>query len=496
MEPTKHKSLKLNFIMNIILTMSSFIFPLITFPYVSRILHPAGIGKVAFASSLITYFSMFAQLGIPTYGIRACAKVRDNKEELTRRVHEIFVINCIMTCFAYLIFFIVLFNMSKLQNDKALYIVVSLTIIFNSIGMEWLYKALENYTYITIRSLIFKFLALIAMFALIHSERDYIMYGAITIFAASASNIFNFFNIHKYIGLRPVGNYNLKRHIKAIIIFLAMSIATTIYTNLDTVMLGLMKTDNDVGYYNAAVKIKAVLVSLVTSLGAVLLPRTSYYVEHGLISEFYRITKKSLHFVILLATPLMVYFILFASQGIVLLSGPAFKSAVLPMQIIMPTLLFVGITNVIGIQTLIPLGMERFVLYSEIAGASINLIINFILIPKYSSVGTAIGTVVAELIVLVVQYLSLKEIISPILKSIHYTSITLGLVLAILASNWIKELNLNCFLTLLLSSICFLGVYCSVLIIAKEPLVIDILNQFNKQKYKFNKKFRKNIIEE
>ena len=288
--------------------MSQFIFPLITFPYVSRILLAEGTGKVSFATSIISYFAMFAQLGIPTYGIRACAQVRNDKKKLSKTAQEIFIINIIMSILAYIVFFIALCNVPRLKDEKTLLIIVSATIFFNAIGMEWLYKALEQYTYITIRSVIFKFIALIAMFLLIHQQSDYIIYGAISIFASSASNIFNFFNVHKYISLRPVGEYNFKQHLKAVSVFFALSCAATIYVNLDTVMLGFMKTNVDVGYYNAAVKIKTILVSIVTSLGTVLLPRASYYVEHGLKEDFYRITKKAINFVFLVATPLMLYF--------------------------------------------------------------------------------------------------------------------------------------------------------------------------------------------
>ena len=252
----KKKSLKINFIMNIILTMSSFIFPLITFPYVSRILLPIGTGKVSLATSIITYFSMFAQLGIPTYGIRACAKVRDNREELSKVAQELLLINIIMSVISYIILFILLLFVPKFRCEKTLYVILSFTIILTAIGMEWLYKALEQYTYITVRSVIFKCIALIAMFLLIHKQEDYVVYGAITIFAASASNVLNLINVHKYIDLKPIRNYNFKRHLKPVLIFFAMSCATTIYTNLDTVMLGFMTTDTEVGYYNAAVKIK------------------------------------------------------------------------------------------------------------------------------------------------------------------------------------------------------------------------------------------------
>ena len=283
----KNTSLKLNFIMNALLTMSQFIFPLITFPYVSRILLPEGTGKVSFATSVISYFAMFAQLGIPTYGIRACARIRDDKEKLTRTVQELFIINFTMSLISYLALFGAIILVPRLRQDKILFLIVSLTILFNAIGMEWLYKALEQYTYITIRSIIFKFIALILMFLLIHQKNDYVIYGGISILASSASNIFNFIHVHKYISLKPVGNYNFKRHLKAVAVFFAMSCATTVYTHLDTVMLGFMATDTDVGYYNAAVKIKTILVSIVTSLSVVLLPRASYYVEHNELEKFY-----------------------------------------------------------------------------------------------------------------------------------------------------------------------------------------------------------------
>ena len=470
----KEKSLKKNFCMNAILTMSQFIFPLITFPYVSRILLAEGTGKVSFATSIISYFAMFAQLGIPTYGIRACAQVRNDKKKLSKTAQEIFIINIIMSILAYIVFFIALCNVPRLKDEKTLLIILSATIFFNAIGMEWLYKALEQYTYITIRSVIFKFIALIAMFLLIHQQSDYIIYGAISIFASSASNIFNFFNVHKYISLRPVGEYNFKQHLKAVSVFFALSCAATIYVNLDTVMLGFMKTNVDVGYYNAAVKIKTILVSIVTSLGTVLLPRASYYVEHGLKEDFYRITKKAINFVFLVATPLMLYFMFFAKEGIFFLSGNTYGGAIVPMQIIMPTLFFIGLTNIMGMQILVPLGKENIVLYSEIVGAVVDLAINYILIPKYASAGAAIGTLVAEIAVWIVQYIYLRKQIKDAYKNVRYGILILALFLGSIASLWVKKVFSGSFIVLLNSAILFFGVYFIVLTIAKEPLIYQI----------------------
>ncbi|MDO4733741.1 MAG: oligosaccharide flippase family protein, partial [Lachnospiraceae bacterium] len=175
----KQKSIKMNFIMNTILTISGFIFPLITFPYITRILLPEGTGRVNFAISLINYFVMFAMLGIPTYGIRVCAQVRDDKEKLTRTAHELLLINLFMCVVSYGLLAGALAFIPRLYEDRLLYIVASSTILLTAIGMEWLFKALEQYTYITVCSMIFKLIAVIAMFLLVHQKSDYIIYGAI-----------------------------------------------------------------------------------------------------------------------------------------------------------------------------------------------------------------------------------------------------------------------------------------------------------------------------
>lgn len=484
---SQKKSIKLNFIMNAILTMSQFIFPLITFPHISRILLPEGTGKVNFAISLVTYFSMFALLGIPTYGIRACARVRDDRKKLSKTAQELLIINLVTTMFAYLVLFICIFTIPRLREERLLYIIVSSTIILNAVGMPWVYKALEQYTYITVRSIVFKFIALIAMFLLVHEQDDYVIYGGISIFASCASNILNLINIHKHIDLKPVWSYNFKQHFKPILVFFSMSCATVVYTNLDTVMLGFMTTDTDVGYYSASVKIKTILISIVTSLGTVLLPRVSYYFQQNMMDKFKQIIKKSLNFVFVVSIPLAVYFTIFSKDGIFFLSGSEFKGAIIPMQVIMPTVVLVGITNILGIQILVPTGREKCVLYSEIAGAIVDLALNAVLIPIYKSTGAAIGTLVAEITVLIVQYIFLRKEINDAFNSVKYYKIIIASILSAAASLWVSFLNLNSFMTLLISAVCFFGIYMISLIAMKETLVTDILSQIIGKFLKKNK---------
>ena len=221
-------SIKKNFILNAILTISSIIFPIISYPYAARILGPDGTGRVDFAVSVVGYFALFSQLGIPSYGIRACAKIRDNKRELSKTVWELMTINLIMTVIAYIVFVPVLFLVPRISSEKTLFVIVSSTLLLNAIGIDYLYRGLEQYTYITIRSIIFKIISFASIFVLIKSDSDYAIYGGITIFAASASNIMNFIHARKLIMFKGVGKLDLKRHLKPVMMFFAMSCATTI----------------------------------------------------------------------------------------------------------------------------------------------------------------------------------------------------------------------------------------------------------------------------
>ena len=482
----KQKSIKVNFIMNVVLTMSSFIFPLITFPYVSRILLPEGMGKVAMGTAVVAYFALLARLGIPMYGIRACAEVRDDKAQLSKVVHELFLINLFMTGISYFLLFGTVFAVPAFRAEYVLYLVISFTLIFETIGVEWLYKGLEEYTYITCRSIVFKVIALIATFLFVHTQSDYVKYGAVTILAGSASNLLNFYNLRKYITFKPFSVYSFKPHIKPILIFFATTCAIVVYTQLNTVILGLMKTNTDVGLYDSALKIRNILVSVVTALGAVLLPRASYYVKQGMFAEFSDISAKAVRFVCMLALPLIAFFLLFATNGIHFLSGERFDGAILPMQIILPTLLLIGLTNIIGLQVLIPLGKEKEVFYSVVGGGIVDLIACFALIPSYGVVGTAASNLLAELAVFVLQmyYVSKyrdKVNIAAALQCVAYGKIVPSVAAAAGVAWQCRTLVQGDFFVLLISGIVFFIVYGMVLYVLRESFFMELLEPIRKR---------------
>lgn len=460
---SKSPSLKHNFIMNTILTMSSFLFPMITFPYISRVLLPEGNGQVAFATAIVSYFSMAASLGIPTYGIRICAQIRDDRKELSRTVHEILIINAAMTVLVYIAFFIAIHTITRFQSDKTLFLICGSTMFFNLLGVEWLYKALEQYQYITIRSLAFKILSVALMFLLVHSREDYIIYGGISVLASVGANLLNFINIRHYISLTPCHPYSVSRHIKPILVFFALAIAATVYTNLDIAMLGFLRGDQEVGYYHAAVKIKIILTTFVTSFGTVLMPRISYYVERHQSDHYLSLIKKAFSFITFSVIPLCAYFMIMSRESILFLSGPAYLSSVLPMQILIPTIFFIGLTNIIGIQFLVPLGKENLVFYSTCAGAMIDVFLNLYLIPRYASVGASIGTVVAEFVVLLVQVWFVRSYVPALTLSLQMHKILAALVPSVLILLYLRHMlsvyAFPVFLTLLISAICFFTSY-------------------------------------
>ena len=333
------------------------------------------------------------------------------------------------------------------------------------------------------------------MFAFVRSEQDYIIYGALTLFASSASYTLNFFYSRKFVTLRPTEKLDLRQHLKPIMVFAAMSSATMVYVHLDVAMLGFMKNNVDVGYYNAAVKLKVLLVSFVTSLGHVLLPRSSYYVEHGKKQEFYDLVFKGLEFVLVVAVPLSVFFILFAKPVVLFLSGNAYMNAITPMKIIMPTVLLIGLSNLLGIQILVPLGKEKYVLYSVIAGAVTDLILNAIFIPRFASAGAAIGTTVAELVVVLVQYYFLRDELKQVIRRLPFRAILMSLAPSILLALVSFPLShlfpsdlfpawADSFLVILLGSLFFFGAYGGLLLLLREPLVCQTWNSiFRKRRH-------------
>lgn len=462
--------------MNFILTASNFLFPLITFPYVSRILHASGNGKVSFAASIANYFMMVASLGIPTYGIRACAKVRDDKEELSRTTQELLIINLIATSVVTGTYLICIFSVPRFAQDKTLFFIEGINIVLNMLGANWLYQALEQYDYITARSVLFKTVSVFLIFMMVHQESDYRVYAATTVIASAGSNILNFFRLREYISFHKTGRYHFKRHLKPIFVLFAQSAAVSIYTNLDTVMLGFMKTDTDVGLYTAAVKVKGILVAVVNSLGSVLLPRMSFFVERKKKGEFHQLLVLALNAELFMALPLTTYFGIEAKDTLLFLAGREYLRATRTMQIINLAVIPIGLTGVIGVQALTSLDRENQVLVSVLCGALSDFILNLFMIPIWGASGAALATTCAEYIVLLAQLLLGRDVVGKAIKQVKYKRYIFATAIAAFLTALLTLLHIHyVLLRLIITAGAFFTIYAFEMHIIRDELFAKLM---------------------
>lgn len=480
----KQKSIKKNMIFSIILTASNFIFPLITFSYVSKILTPVGTGKVAFVNSILTYFSYIAIIGIPAYGMRECAKIRDDKEKLSKVVAELFTINMISTLVAYILLFLTIILVPKINEYSSLFLVMSISILLTTLGVEWLYNALEEYKYITIRSLLFKIISVILTFLLINSKDDYLIYAFLTIFTTSMSYICNFVYARKFISFKQIKRLELKKHLKPIFILFFASIIITIYSNFDISMIGFISSEYQVGLYNAALKIKTILLSLSTAVTSVIVPRIVYYINKD-ENQVEELVKTSFRTSLLLSFSTTIFCFIFTNDIIIFLCGADYLGAISTLKVLLICILPLILTNLFGIQLLIPHGLEKRFSQSVFIGLFINLFLNILLIPKYGSYGAAIGTLITEIWNVFWMSTGIKKYIKTLFK-INYFPYIVSYVISGVISYFASLLFDDNFIKLFACASTYYLTCFIILYIMKEPIVTKQINRIIK-KFKIKK---------
>jgi len=452
-------------------------FPLITFPYAARILQPQGIGRIQFSAGIISYFVMFAGLGIGTYGIRETAKKRDDKQELLKVTKELFVLNLIPTFVAYILFFISLFFVSKFNNYRNLLLIYSSTILFTTLGIEWFYSGLEQYAYITIRQFAFQVCSIILLFIFVRQKEDILKYVAISVFANVGANTCNFIHSRKYIQwLLPV-KLELFRHWKPVFLVFGMRVAASLYVALDTTLLGFLSGDVQVGYYESANKMARIIVSLITCVIAVMLPRLSYFVEKNDKEAFDNLLKQSFDILLLFSLPMATGLFFLRSNIVQIISGSRFLPAAPVMGILAPLVLVIPLSSFMGNQIFLPLGKENISFYAMFTGAFINILLSIILIKKYGAFGAAFASLIAEtcitifyFVVALYQHLFLISIKG----LIHYLIATLFMATGIY---FINSLNIQIYSKMALSTLFGVCFYVTVLIILHDETFFNIYDQ-------------------
>ncbi len=476
------QSVKVNYILNLINTGTQMLFPLITFPYVCRVIEADGIGQINFFQSIISYISLFTCLGIPMYAIREIARDRSDVVQMNRTAMEILLLHSMLTLVGYAIVAILCLTVPQIQVNIPLFLILSLTIFFTAIGCEWFYQGIEDFKYITIRGLIIKTVSVVLLFIFVKSKTDLLYYGCYTVFGVLGGNIFNFFRLRKYIHRENIifSELHVKRHVKPVLKVFSFSVVTSIYLQLNTVLLGFLKNALAVGYFAAATKVMQMLLTMSACLGSVMMPRASHLIAENKEDEFNRLIQKSYDFTLAIALPMTIGLIFCAPSLITALCGVKFEHSILPSQIIAPIILMVAISNVFGIQVLFPKGKINIVTLCCGIGAVADLILNLCLIPIFSYIGTSIAYLGAEVATTVSMYFIGRKYIPIIYFKKSHLTYALGCIVMAFALYGLSLLQLPTLTILLLQGCCGVLAYFIILCICKDEMLVQILSKIKR----------------
>ncbi|WP_231427181.1 flippase [Pedobacter sp. Leaf250] len=390
--------LKKNIAFNTLLSISQILFPLVTFPYASRILGPEGMGAINFADNIITYFLIFSALGIPLYGVREIAKVKHDQIALGRVFSELILIHLLTSILSVVILLIITFSSDRLMENIELYKIGMTILLGNVFIAEWFFQGIEKFKYIAIRTVSIRLFTIVLLFTLIHAVSDLNTYYALNLVATLLAAVANMYSVSKMVKI-SFKDLSLKHHLRPLLIIFSNSIITTIYLVFDTIILGFLTSNVYVGYYSASMRISKLSLVIIGVLSAVLLPRLTIAFKEKNWEEARSLLNKSINFVVFFSIPFAIGTYCLAEEIIRLFAGQKYLAAVSSLQILSFIVIFVGISQVFANEILLPLHQETKILYASLFGVVISLGLNFLLIPHFKQNGAAISSLATELTV-------------------------------------------------------------------------------------------------
>lgn len=391
--------MKKNYIYNLVLSVFNILFPILSFPYASRMLGPVGIGKVQFITSFTQYFVMIASLGIPVYGAREIAKLKSQKILQSKVFSELLTISLMMSLCLTLFYLCIIYFVPFFVVDKRLYVIAAISIFFNFSSIDWLYLGLEEFKMIALRSVAIKILSLVSLYLMINDKGDVTIYLCLIIFSGLANSIINFLLIGKKVTFSFI-NLNLRQHFSPMLLIFGMSVATSLYTVLDVVLLGFLSDEKAVGLYTAAVKLTKIIIPFLTSLGAVLTPSIVKHFAEKNYDDIQALLNKAFHFTVFFSIPSFMGLVLLAPEFILIFSGKEFIEGTLSMQILAILPVSIGFASIWGFLILNPSSRDKEVLYAVVAGMITCIVLNLLLVPTFKENGAAVANVGTEFVVL------------------------------------------------------------------------------------------------
>ncbi len=475
------KSIKKNYIYNMLFEILKIVIPLITTPYLSRVLGAENIGIYGYTLSITTYFILFGSLGVQMYGQREIAFLQDKKHERSKTFFEILIMRFITLGISLFLFYV---TFCIKGSYSFYYKILILEIVAYSIDISWYFQGLEEFKKTVIRNSLVKIASFICIFAFVKTSNHLIRYFLIYVFSNLFGNITLWIYLPRFVEKINYRELHIFKHFKPTIALFIPQIAVQIYTVLDKTMIGSIIDDKrEVGYYEQAQKMIKLLLTIATSLGTVMVPRMANTFANGDKEKLKEYMKRSFQFVLMIAFPLMFGIMSVANKFVPIFYGSGYGKVVYLLIIISPIIVAIGLSNVIGTQYLLPTKQQKKYTISVVAGAIINFTLNMLLIKSYMSLGASIATVIAEFGVTGIQFYLTRENVS--IKEVFKISKNyfLASLVMLMISLGIGLLIENNFISIVIQGSIGALVYTILLIFMKDKMVFEGIDLF-KRKFK------------
>lgn len=475
-------NLKRNALYNTVYQIIRIIFPLITYPYISRILGPQGIGKVSYAQTFAGYFTNFALLGLPAYAVREISRSRAYSGQLEKNTGEFLSLSFYLSLSAFLLYVLSLFVLPTVAPEPILHWIFALTVLFNWAQIDWFFQGIENYKYITTRNLFLRVISIVGIFLIIKSKDQYTVYGAIWALSTILSSFWNVWYCYRLVHPRWSMD-SWKHHLKNSIPTAFLSFSGFIYSSIDTIMLGVMIPDQkySVGIYNVSGRIIRITMSILGGLNAVLTPRLAYIHEKGDSERMELILRKIFTFTLYVTIPATIGLSMVADDVILLFAGSKFRESILTLRILSIEFVFLGLTGILS-QLLYSTRKEKQLLWINLVSLSVAILTNRFAIPMYKQDGAALATLFTRFLqscLLLCATLSIVRKVVDVRSYIHIglVNLFLGILIACMKTLCLSLTPLSRLLITVLTSIIGYVLFSWVLRIEPFLLVKDWMLQ-------------------
>lgn len=452
------RSVKKNFGYNLILTISNYIFPLLTYPYVSRVLGVTRIGSCNFIDGIINYLVLFAAMGIGSYGVREIARCRDNQKQRDEVFTNLVLLNFIGTFIGVIILVVCTLWVPYFSDYKPFLWVGLIKLIFSAFLIEWFFQGIQDFKYVTIRSVIVRSLYVLAVFIFVRNENDTVLYFLICSLTVVMNATINWAYSRKFRSL-SLSYLNFAKYIIPVLVFGYYRILTSMYTTFNTVFLGFSSGDTEVGYFSTATKLYGIIMAVFTALTTVMVPKVTEMLSEKRFAELQSIANEIFSLLTIFSIPIIMISQFCAPDIIAIIAGPGYEGAITPFRIVIFMLLVIGMEQIVIQQFLMASTSNKSIFLVSTTGAVVGIGLNFLLTPSMGAIGSAISWSISELSVLVVGLVLSRRILGItlstgiLLKDVLYSLLYIPLLLAV------HCLHLNMWLNCAISLLCICAVF-------------------------------------